>query len=256
MACASSNTFPYFSIMHRTRFILLLLTTWLIGGTVYTQSRFKEIRRNYEQKAIPHFTYYFQKNSLADSAQYFIDSTLPQYRKDVLELMGEPTYPPRMEIFFFNTPADYAYALHHKKHGASLAVDQIACVIFSSIYQGYSRHEITHIISINLWGPSALWMEEGLAALSDESFQDADFHVQAKELLASDNFIEPKTLMKKFEKYDGEWRRYVEAASLLSFIRAQYGVKTLQSCWIAKTVAQPGITEEQVLEAWMAFLKK
>lgn len=251
-----SGSFPYFSGMHFIRFVLLWLIMGHFTSNAYSQMRMKEVRLKYLQKAIPHFTYYFQKNSLADSAQAFIDRTLPQYRKDILDLMEEPAYPPRIEIFFFSTPAEYAYALNHKKHGVSLAIDQIACFIFSRIFQGYSRHEIAHVISINLWGPSALWMEEGFAAWADESFQDKDFHLQAKELLATDSFIAPKTLMKKFEKYDGEWRRFVEAASLLRFIKEQYGIAAIKSSWKAKTISIPGVTETEVLDAWMAFLKK
>jgi hypothetical protein len=240
--------------MNMARTILIVLGMFLIQAAL-CQERLQPLRSQWRKTTTAHFVCYTAPGTLADSALPYIHKKLEDYRLGILQLLGEPNYEPAMEVFFFDTPALFAQYIRKQAQAISYARQQIACFIFSRSFDGFTPHELAHIISINQWGGSALWMEEGLATLADEQIQSKNFHEQARELWQQGQWLEIEEVQKHFNRYDGQWRRYVVAASLLKYIQQQYGTATLEACWKAKEIAVVGVPEEKVVKAWMQMIK-
>jgi hypothetical protein len=221
----------------------------------FGQERLAPLRDQWHKTTTAHFICYTAKGTLADSALPFLHKKLEEYRLTILQMIGEPQYEPTIEVFFFDTPELFTYYIRKQAQGISYARQQLACFIFSRKFDGFSAHELAHIISINLWGPGALWMEEGLATLADESLQTKDFHQQAKELWKSGEWLDIQDVQKHFNRYDGQWRRYVVSASLLKYIQQQYGTRALKECWQPKKILITGVESAAVLDEWMKLVK-
>lgn len=218
------------------------------------QERLAPLRSQWHKTSTIHFVCYTSSGTLADSALPFLHKKLEAYRLDILQMMGEVQYEPVMEVFFFDSPEVFKAYIRKQAQGISYARQQLACFVFSRHFDGFTAHELAHIISINLWGGSALWMEEGLATLADEKLQSKDFHTQARELWQQGQWLSIEEVQEHFNRYDGQWRRYVVAASLLKYIQQQYGTASLQACWKAKKIAVPNVKADEVLKAWMKMV--
>jgi hypothetical protein len=234
---------------------ILLWACLLLVHTGMGQERLTPLRTQWHKSNTTHFICYTAPNTLADSALPYIHKKLEEFRQGILTMMGEASYEPVMEVFFFDSPEIFSAYIRKQAQGISYARQQVACFVFARRFDGFTPHELTHIISITLWGGSALWMEEGLATLADEQMQSKDFHAQARELWQQGQWLEIEEVQQHFNRYNGQWRRYVVAASLLKFIQQQYGTTALQACWKAKQVAVPGVSEKDVVQAWMKMIE-
>ena len=119
--------------------------------------------------------------------------------------MHETQYNKVIEAFFFPDKYSMNKALLTDAEGISFAKDNVCGYIFARKFNGYTRHELCHVFSINLWGRSETWIEEGFATLADEDFQTEDFHKQVKSLLGTDKFIGAEELFAHFNRYNGNW---------------------------------------------------
>ncbi|MBC7887551.1 MAG: hypothetical protein H7Z13_06655 [Ferruginibacter sp.] len=146
--------------------------------------------------------------------------------------------------------------LRSQSEGLSFPRDNIACFIYSRNFNGYTRHELSHIISINLWGKSALWIEEGFATLTDESFQTESFHKQTRNILNTKDFIPVELLFTKFNQFNGNWFRYVETASLLRFIKEKYGIDGIKTVWRNKALFLEDRSQDDLIKEWIKMLEK
>ncbi|MCC6369858.1 MAG: hypothetical protein IT236_02510 [Bacteroidia bacterium] len=201
------------------------------------------------------FKFYFQKNSLGDSARPFIKKQLIKYKQEILTIMAEKTFTPGIEAFFYSSKEQMNQALDTKAEGISFASKKVIAFVFSRQFSSLTRHEISHILSKNLWGASEIWIEEGFATLTDEDMQKQNFHQQCKALIGTPDFIDAYELFNHFNSFGGNWNRYVEAASILKFIKDAYGNDGLKEIWKKKRLQLKNKSEKQLLKEWMSVLE-
>jgi hypothetical protein len=222
--------------------------TWKLNKNV------ARLKQTLPKDSVEGFVFYYEPNSFAATARPLIKKKLLVYKQEILALMQEKNYTPTIELFFFDSKEMMNKNFHKNAEGVSYAKDNRAVFIYSRNFNGFTKHEISHILTKNLWGNSALWMEEGLATLTDEDLQTENFHVQAKKILKTNDYIPLKKVMTGFNDYNGNWYRYVEAASFLNFIREKYGIAGLKQIWQAKKATITGKTTEDLIAEWETYL--
>lgn len=222
--------------------------------TLTIRKNLNQIRKSWYKDSTTNFVLYFPLNTYADSTKVFLQKSIEKYRLEILALMQENNYSPKIETFFFPSKTLMNKTLLTNAEGISFASENVCAFTFAKQFNGYTKHELSHIFSINLWGRSATWIEEGFATLTDESFQTIDFHKQAKALLGTKDFIIPEDLFKNFNKYNGNWYRYVEAASMLKFIIDKYGIASVKQIWKTKKFETENIKEADLIKTWISHI--
>lgn len=158
-------------------------------------------------------------------------------------------------VYFFDTKTQMNKVFSTHGDGISFAKSQLAAFVFSRTYNGFTKHEISHVLSINTWGGSALWIEEGFATLCDEDLQSIHFHAQAQKILETSDFIPIDRVMNRFKSYNGNWYRYVEAASLLKYMKEKYGHELFVQTWKTKKVQGHSNKANQIIDDWLQLIK-
>ncbi len=212
------------------------------------------LRKTWHVDSTANFVLYYPLNSYPDSNRAFLKKSIEQYRIDILSLMKEAGYHQKIEAFFFPSKPLMNKTLLTNAEGISFAKDNVSAFIFAKQFNGYTKHELSHIFSINIWGRSATWIEEGFATLADESFQSVNFHKQAKELMGTSNFINPEEIFKHFNNYNGNWYRYVEAASMLRYVMDKYGKQALNQIWNKRKYETENTKQGDLIKEWMSYL--
>jgi hypothetical protein len=90
-----------------------------------------------------------------------------------LSILGVDSYSATIHVFVFNSPEDIRKAIGLKMNSCAYpSRNSLLCLFSEALNTVASSHEITHVMSHNLWGrPSLLWVSEGLAVLSDDRWQ-------------------------------------------------------------------------------------
>ena len=240
---------------------VVVISTWsvfLVASSctrpLAIQKNLSQIRKIWHKDSTKNFVLYYPVNSYADSNKTYLQKSIEQYRLEILTLMQENSYSPKIETFFFLSKTSMNKALLTNAEGISFAADNVCAFIFTRQFNGYTKHELSHIFSINLWGRSATWIEEGFATMTDESFQTINFHRQAKALVGTKDFIKPEEIFKHFNNYNGNWYRYVEAASMLKYVLEKYGKETLKQIWKKRKYEIESTNQKDLINEWLTFL--
>jgi hypothetical protein len=235
--------------------MLVILLTVSCTENMIVHRSLSKFRHTWQHDSLTHTTIYYQPGSFAEANLDYLGKNIEKKRADILHMMGEADYPARVEVFFLSGKQEVEKYLKIPGEGRAYPKDNVAVFVYSADFRGYTRHELTHVISINLWGKSSQWIQEGFAALSDEDRQTKDFHSQAAAILGTDKFIPIENIFRRFEDYNGIWYRYVETASLLRFIREKYGNTALKQVWHNKHASWEGHTEKDIVAEWLGMLK-
>jgi hypothetical protein len=239
----------------RLYIIFLFAICFSCTTTLKVRSNLTYLRHSLSKDSTSNFIIYYPKGGFINSNSLHLKQSIEIYRADILKMMQEKEYTPKIEAFFFSIKNELNANLKTLAEAISFPKDNTAAFIFSRNFDSYSRHELSHIISINLWGNSALWIEEGFATLTDESFQRVDFHKQTKNMLNTKDYIPIENLFDNFKQYNRNWYKYVETASLLKFILEKYGIKGLKEVWKSKTLSIHGKSASVLVKEWFAMLE-
>ncbi|MEO8172043.1 MAG: hypothetical protein ABI581_03135 [Sediminibacterium sp.] len=234
---------------------ILMIVLMSSCKNIMIHKNLSRLRQTWNRDSLTNTTIYYQSGSFAETDRNFLRITIEQRRADILQIMGEKNYPARIDAFFFQEKHEMNEQLKTHGEGVAFAKDNVAAFTYSQGFEGYNRHELAHVISINLWGETSLWIEEGFATLTDEDRQTKDFHSQAAAILGTDKFIPIEKIFKGFRNYDGNWYRYVETASLLGFIREKYGIAALKQVWRNKRASFAEHAQKDLVAEWLAMLR-
>jgi hypothetical protein len=130
-------------------------------------------------------------------------------------------------------------------------------------------HELTHLLMYRAMGTNypnvARWFEEGLAT-SFEAVPNPNYDPALQEALADDTIIPFATLCQSFPESSTEqvYRAYAQSASLVQFIRTEYGDEALRQLIMAfadgadcDTAVQRALNQplDTLIQAWYTSLR-
>jgi hypothetical protein len=120
--------------------------------------------------------------------------------------------------------------------GGNVAIeDGVAYAVANDSVRPALRHEIMHVLSWRLWGaPAGGWMSEGIATVVARC-GGYDLSDLVASLSRAGKFVPLEQLRQDFNtmpiRGEKEGARYLQAASLLSFIDEKYGRDRLRAVW-------------------------
>jgi hypothetical protein len=106
------------------------------------------------------------------------------------------------------------------------------------------RHEMMHVAATVAWGiPAARWewIHEGLATYAAGECGGADIHNLASALVENGAAVPLRSLINDFREID-EVTAYLQAASIIGYIRERFGIAAVRSIWRGSSAVLPDVT--------------
>ena len=124
---------------------------------------------------------------------------------------------------------------------------------------GVTRHEIMHVLSINIWGvppEPAAWVREGIATYAAGDCRGYGFHQLAANFAASGQLLPLRTLLDEFYKHD-DLVTYLESASVFQYIYETKGLAYARDVWhsgLEAVLKRNGATLDAFEAEWRAYI--
>lgn len=182
-----------------------------------------------------HFRIHYQPGSYAaDHIDQFVKDA-EQARANGLRLLGQTRFVPRIDVFHLKSRDQMKRITEYAVRGwADPAARTVLLVRSSAANQG-ERHEIAHVLSHTLWGPSldwltTGWMSEALATYAGGPCSGYNIDRIAAHLDREGELIPLDSLARKFRSYN-DLVAYLQAGSFFGYLLDNYGLPRVRALW-------------------------
>lgn len=203
---------------------------------------------------------YYLKDSFAERHRAVLLRSVPVAVREALDCLGEPGYDRIIRVFYLRSREEMERIVGRPYSGFANWSESCVFVVCNAEWRSFEKHEITHVLTMELWGeanPSSGWMIEGIPVYCDGwcreySVDEMAYHFLSKEDLPqlSALFDDPRAL--------GEIRGGFYAASIIGFIRDNYGANTLRGLWLEGPESLrelTGVDASKLFMLWKKYLE-
>ena len=204
------------------------------------------------------FRFHVERGSDAHSRLPVLMARFERDRRAVLDLLGEPRYPHRIDVFIVDSRADLRALFGRETNGVAHYRTNVIGIVSTPEWSAATAHEVLHVIAMNLWGVTEPWLNEGLAVYAAGTWHGADLHEAAAALFARGRGIPLRRLFANFRAQD-ETRAYPLAGSFVRYLHERFGDDALRAIWQRGAGGLEEITgaDRRALErAWRAEIRK
>jgi hypothetical protein len=153
-------------------------------------------------------------------------------QSSILQMLGEPGYDPTIHVFFVESIERMKELIGSEVIGRSRPTQHAVFCVVAPFSELSLKHELTHEIATNLWGPAEHWLEEGLANFAVDN-KSSLMKRQCLGMLQSKQWIPLKKLV------NSDWESssfspddtYPELGGFVEYLYETYGVSRLQQIW-------------------------
>jgi hypothetical protein len=176
---------------------------------------------------------YYQPGSFAEKHRMMVFRSVSGALDEVLGLLGEDRYDAPLNVFYLDSREEMERIIGRPYAGFSNWGANGVFLVLNPEWRSFEKHEIAHMVTMGMWGPpheTSLWMIEGVAVFCDGWCREFTVDEVASSLLSKGEF---PPLKEFFETYAGlgEIRAGFYAASVVGFVRHEYGPKALRDLW-------------------------
>ena len=179
----------------------------------------------------PNAAIYYQDESWTSQRIERVRQRIAAQIDSTKTFIGTAGYNHRVHLFVVSSREEMKNLIGYETDGTAFytqhAVTGIAGVKTHSIY---SNHEFFHLISMNVWGLSDTWLNEGMAVYSDKKWQGHPLHELTKYLVEYGRYIPLKGLMRKLRKFDS-MVSYPLLGSFAMYLDTTYGREVILRLW-------------------------
>ncbi|MES2523244.1 MAG: hypothetical protein V4617_11130 [Gemmatimonadota bacterium] len=176
-----------------------------------------------------------------------------------IALLGSSRYDRPLDAFLLRDRADIL-ALSGQR--AASTADALGSTVLLARYgsmPGVMRHEIMHVLSINLWGvppEPAAWVREGIATYAAGSCRGYGFHQLSASLATRGELVSVRQLLDEFYRHS-DLVTYLQSASIFQFLYETRGREYARAVWqsgLAATLERDGRTVDGFEKEWRAAI--
>jgi hypothetical protein len=203
---------------------------------------------------------YYQSGSFAERHRAMLLRSVTTTVDESLEFLGETKYDRTLHVFYVASRKEMERIVGRPYTGLANWTASGVFVVVNPDWRSFEKHEITHVFTMELWGAphaDSSWMVEGIALGCDGWCREYTVDEIAFHYLSTNQLPPLRELFDEFRAL-GEIRGGVYAASVIGFIRDEYGTETLKKLWLEGSGALDellGADVDQVEESWKAYLK-
>jgi hypothetical protein len=204
---------------------------------------------------------YYKESSFAERHRHTLLRSVTTAIEEDLEFLGESAYEDVLNVFFVDTREEMERIVGRPVSGYANWGASGIFLVFAPGWRSFETHEFAHIITMGVWGAphaSSTWMIEGLCIASDGWCREFSVDEIAYHLLTSGQLPPLEELPAKLAEL-GEIRGGFYAASVIGFIRHQFGADAVRKLWTNGSVNLPatlGLSFDKIEPMWKEYLER
>jgi hypothetical protein len=203
---------------------------------------------------------HYAEGSYAERQRDVLADWVASARRAILEDLGLSDYPETVDVFYVDAREDMRQLTGSPVTGFAFIEGRAVVLVFNEDRRAFERHELTHVISRNVWGepgaPGAATLE-GFAVYVDGDCGGYEVGRVARTLLEKDMLLDWESLLGAFRAQD-DLIAYLQAASLVEFVDGQGIEGVLPKLWSGGLGAAPeilGISWSEFEGRWLDWLR-
>jgi len=180
----------------------------------------------------PHFELNYEADSEAERRLVQLREVAEHGRTSILKMLGQDDYQPTVHVFFVGSIERMKELIGSEVIGRSRPTQHAVFCVVAPFSELSLKHELTHEIATNLWGPAEHWMEEGLANYAVDN-NSSFMKRQCLGMMQSKQWIPLKKLVSagwESSSYSPD-DTYPELGGFVEYLYETYGVASLQQAW-------------------------
>jgi len=179
-----------------------------------------------------HFDLNYEADTEAARRIVQLEEVAEKGRAAILQMLGASDYRPTIHVFFVESIERMKQLIGSEVIGRSRPTQHAVFCVVAPFSELSLKHELTHEIATNLWGPAESWVEEGLANFAVDN-KSSLMKRQCLGMMQSKQWIPLKKLVSP------EWESssfapdeiYPELGGFVEYLYVTYGVDRLQQIW-------------------------
>ena len=180
----------------------------------------------------PHFELNYESDTEAARRIAQLEEVAQRARASILQMLGETDYQPTIHVFFVESIGRMKQLIGSEVIGRSRPTQHAVFCVVAPFSELSLKHELTHEIATNLWGPAEHWLEEGLANFSEDNRSSLMKRqclamMQSKQWIPLKKLVSPEWESSSFAPDD----TYPELGGFVEYLYETYGVARLQQVW-------------------------
>ena len=179
-----------------------------------------------------HFDLNYEDDTEAARRIVQLEEVAEKGRASILQMLGASDYQPTIHVFFVESIERMKQLIGSEVIGRSRPTQHAVFCVVAPFSELSLKHELTHEIATNLWGPAEHWLEEGLAnfAVDNKSSlmkRQCLGMMQSKQWIPLKKLVSPGWESSSFSPDDD----YPELGGFVEYLYEAYGVTRLQQIW-------------------------
>jgi hypothetical protein len=176
---------------------------------------------------------YYKPGSFAQRHRFTLLRSVTAGMAEDLEFLGQPAYREVLNVFYVDNRNEMERITGSPVTGFANWDANGIFLVFAPDWRGFEKHEFAHVVTMGVWGaphPSSNWMIEGICIAADGWCREFSVDQIARHLLVSGKLPPMEQLPVRFTEL-GEIRGGFYAASVIAFIRSEYGIDAVRRIW-------------------------
>ena len=181
---------------------------------------------------VSHFELNYEAGTEAELRLTQLEEVAQHGRTSILQLLGESKYDPTIHVFFVESIERMRELIGSEVIGRSRPTQHAVFCVVAPFSELSLKHELTHEIATNLWGPAEHWLEEGLANFAVDN-KSSLMKRQCLGMMQSKQWIPLKKLVSagwESSSYSPD-DTYPELGGFVEYLYETYGAARLQRVW-------------------------
>jgi hypothetical protein len=196
---------------------------------------------------VANFELNYETDTEAELRLKQLEEVAQKGRDSILQMLGEKGYQPTVHVFFVESIERMQQLIGSEVIGRSRPTQHAVFCVVAPFSELSLKHELTHEIATNLWGPAEHWLEEGLAnfAVDNKSSlmrRQCLAMMQSKQWIPLKKLATPDWESSSFSPDD----TYPELGGFVEYLYEKYGVDKFEKIWKGGSKSIKGVTGKRL----------
>ena len=205
-----------------------------------------------------HFFIYYETGALNKDRLEQVKKDVEASYKHNLIVLNESDYERTIYVFIVDSRERMKDLVGGETNGIAFPETHVVCYIVNENMLLSAKHELLHVMAMNLWGEPEPWINEGMAVFSDGHWHNHDLDALAKHLLEEGELFPVKEMVSSFHNHN-DLVSYPQSGSFVKFIYEKFGVDAVKALWqngVASSEEVIGMNVLSLEKEWLQAIEK
>lgn len=240
--------------------VLLQVTSLIHGQDNLAQIALNDTTFNWHSSQSNNIKIYYQEDSFAERHNKMLLRSLELSIQEVLLELEQDAYTEPLNVFYVSSREEMKRIIGAPVTGFAAWGHDAMFLVVNPEWRSFEKHEFAHVVTMERWGrphDSSRWMVEGIAIHCDGWCREHTVNEVAYQLLIEEQLPSFAGLFNNYSEL-GEIRAGFYSASLICFLRDQYGMEYVRNIWQQGTGKLEELLDnniETIEDSWRQYLR-